>query len=98
MLLGAVAAIVAWTTGQLFTDHPTEGSILSIFINHKTLALVTMLVMIVGSAFRVWLVLKKLEDTKLKWIPFGFYLLAFLTVSVTGFLGGKMVFEYMLAL
>jgi hypothetical protein len=54
--------------------------------------------MIVGSAFRVWLVVKKLEDTKLKWIPFGFYLLAFLTVSITGFLGGKMVFEYMMAL
>lgn len=98
MLLGAVAAIVAWTTGQLFTDHPTEGAILSIFMNHKTLALVTMLVMIVGSAFRVWLVVKKLEDTKLKWIPFGFYLLAFLLVSITGFLGGKMVFEYMIAL
>jgi uncharacterized membrane protein len=96
MVLGALAAIAAWSTGQLFTDHPTEGAILNVFVRHKTAALITMTLMIIGSAFRIWLVVKRKEETRLKWIAFGFYLLAFATVSYTGLLGGSMVYEFML--
>lgn len=31
MILGTLAAIAAWLTGQLFTDHPYDGEILSVF-------------------------------------------------------------------
>ena len=98
MVLGTLAAIVAFTTGYLFTDHPTEGGILSVFEKHETGALITMIVMIIGSACRIWLVVKKKEETSLKWIPFVFYLLGFLAVSFTGFQGGRMVYEFLMAL
>lgn len=98
MILGALAAIAAWTTGHFFTDHPSQGAILGIFKKHQTGGFITMVLMIVGSAFRIFLAVRKLEETDLKWIAFGFYFLAFASVSYTGFVGGTMVYDYMMAL
>jgi Predicted membrane protein len=96
MILGTLAAIAAWSTGQLFTDHPSEGEILRVFVNHKTGGMITMIVMIIGSIFRIWLVVQKKEETRLKWIAFGFYLLGFAAVTFTGYMGGIMVYNFML--
>lgn len=98
MILGALAAIAAWSTGQLFTNEPTQGEVVSIFSKHETGALITMILMIIGSAFRIWLVVKKKEETHLKWIAFGFYMLAFAAVTFTGFMGGIMVYNFMMSL
>jgi uncharacterized membrane protein len=96
MVLGALAAIVAWSSGQLFAGEPTEGEIVRIFVRHKTGALVTMILMLIGAAFRIWLVVKKKEETRMKWIAFGFYFLGFVAVTFTGLMGGMMVYDFML--
>ena len=96
LILGTLAAIVAWSTGQLFTDHPSEGEILSIFEKHETGAWITLIVMIIGSAFRIWLMVQKKEATRLKWIAFSLYFLGFAAVSYTGFLGGIMVYTFLI--
>ena len=98
MVLGALSAIAAWSTGQLFTNEPTQGEIVRVFENHETGALITMILMIIGSAFRIYLMIRKKEETQLKWIAFGFYLLAFAAVTFTGFMGGTMVYNFMMAL
>ena len=98
MIVGALAAIAAWSTGQLFTNEPTQGEIVEVFEKHETGALITMILMIIGSAFRIWLVIKKKEETQLKWIAFGLYLLAFAAVTFTGFMGGTMVYNFMMSL
>ena len=98
LVLGALAAIAAWTTGQLFTDEPTQGAIVGIFEKHETGALITMILMIIGAAFRIWLVIKKKEETPLKWVAFTIYFLAFAAVCFTGFMGGTMVYDYMMPL
>jgi uncharacterized membrane protein len=98
MVVGALAAIAAWTTGQLFTGEPTQGAIVNIFQKHETGAMITMILIVLGAAFRTWLVLKKKEETQLKWVAFGLYLLAFAAVTFTGFMGGTMVFNYMMSL
>ena len=96
MLLGTLGAIAAFSTGQLFTDHPESGDILPPFLKHKTAALLTMIVMIIGSAFRIWLVAAKKEESVLKWVAFGFYFLGLVTVSFTGYMGGILVYEFIL--
>ncbi|MGC1389409.1 MAG: DUF2231 domain-containing protein [Bacteroidales bacterium] len=96
MVLGSLAAIAAWSSGHLFTEAPTQGEILKVFISHKTGALVTMIIIISGTIFRIWLMIKKKEDTPLKWIAFSFYLLAFITVTFTGYMGGIMVYDFMM--
>lgn len=98
MVLGSLAAIAGWSSGQLFTDHPAQGEILKVFQKHETGALVTMILIIVGTLFRIWLVVQKKEETPLKWIVFGFYLLAFAAVTFTGFMGGTMVYNFMIGL
>lgn len=96
MVLGSVAAIAAWGSGHLFTEAPTQGEILKIFIRHKTGALVTMILIIAGTIFRTWLIIKKKEENRLKWIAFIFYFLAFAAVSYTGYFGGIIVYNFML--
>lgn len=98
MVLGTLAAVAAWSSGQLFTIEPTEGSIAGVFKKHETGALITMILMIIGSAFRIWLVVKKKEETQLKWVAFTFYFLGFVAVTFTGFMGGTMVYDYMIGL
>jgi uncharacterized membrane protein len=98
MVLGTLAAIAAWSTGQLFTSEPNQGAIAEVFKKHETGALITMILMIIGSAFRIWLVVQKKEETQLKWVAFAFYLLGFAAVTFTGLMGGTMVYNYMMAL
>jgi uncharacterized membrane protein len=98
MVLGALAAIAAWSTGQLFTGEPTQGAIVDVFKKHETGAMITMILIIIGASFRIWLVVKKREETPLKWIVFGLYFLAFAAVTFTGFMGGTMVYNFMMGL
>ncbi len=98
MVLGAIAAVAAWTTGQLFTGHPEEGEIARVFENHETGALITMIIMLIGAALRIFIFIKKKEETQWKWVVFGFYFLGFAAVAFTAFMGGKMVYDFMLSL
>jgi uncharacterized membrane protein len=98
MILGSLAAIAGWATGHLFTEAPTQGEILNVFLRHKTGALITMVLIIAGTLFRIWLIIQKKEDTPLKWVVFCFYLLAFLAVTFTGYMGGTMVYNFMIGL
>jgi uncharacterized membrane protein len=98
MILGSLAAIAAWGSGQLFTEEPTQGEILKVFLKHETGALVTMILIVIGTLFRIWLVVKKKEESQMKWIVFGFYLLAFGAVTFTGYMGGTMVYNFMIGL
>jgi len=98
MILGTLAAIAAWSSGHLFTSEPSQGSIVEIFEKHEAGALITMLVMIIGSALRIWLVVQKKEETQLKWVVFGLYFLGCAAVTFTGFMGGTMVYNYMMTL
>jgi uncharacterized membrane protein len=98
MVLGALTAIAAWSTGHLFTNQPAQGAIVEIFKKHETGALITMILMVIGASLRTFLVVKKKEDTNLKWLVFGIYLSAFITVTFTGFMGGTMVYNYMMSL
>jgi uncharacterized membrane protein len=98
LILGALSAIAGWSTGKLFTTEPTQGAIVGIFEKHETGALITMLLIILSAAFRIFLLIKKKEETPLKWIAFALYFLAFAAVAFTGYLGGTMVYDYMMAL
>jgi uncharacterized membrane protein len=96
MVLGSLTAIAAWSSGHLFTEVPTQGEILKVFLRHETGAFVTMILIVAGTIFRIWLIVKKKEETHLKWIVFAFYLLAFAAVTFTGFMGGTMVYDFMM--
>jgi uncharacterized membrane protein len=96
MILGTLGAAAAFTTGHLFTSEPAEGEIVKVYSQHETGALITLIIMSIGSIVRIYYVVKKKEETPLKWIVFGLYLLGTIAVSFTGFMGGSMVYDYMM--
>jgi uncharacterized membrane protein len=98
MILGSLAVIAGWASGHLFTEGPTQGDILNVYLRHKTGALSTMILIVAGTLFRIWLMTQKKEESSLKWVVFGFYLLAFMAVSFTGYMGGTMVYNFMIGL
>ena len=98
MILGTLAAIAAWSTGQLFTNEPTQGAVMPVFERHETGALITMVIMIICSAFRIYLVVNRKEETMLKWVAFGIYFLGFSAVAFTGYMGGAMVYDFLMPL
>lgn len=98
MVLGTLAAGAAFLTGNLFTVEPTEGSIVGIFERHETFALITLLILTVGSLIRIGVMVLKKEQPFYKWLVFGLYFLGAVSVGITGFLGGSMVMDYMIGL
>lgn len=98
LLLGTLSAVVAWSTGKLFTNEPTQGPVMQIFEWHETGGLITMILMLLASAFRIYLVVEGKEETVLKWIAFGIYFLGFSAVAFTGYMGGSMVYDFMMPL
>lgn len=98
MVLGTLGAGAAYLTGQIFTSHPSDGAIMTVFERHETLALVTLLAITVGTLIRVGAILFKKEKPFYRWLVFGFYLLGAVFVAITGLLGGIMVMDYMMGL
>jgi uncharacterized membrane protein len=98
MILGTLAAWAAFATGHLFTSEPTEGDMVKIFARHETGALITILIMLAGSVLRLYMVIYKREGSYLKWLVFTLYCLGTVAVSFTGFMGGTMVYNYMMGL
>jgi uncharacterized membrane protein len=98
MILGALSAIAAWAAGQLFTNEPSGGAIAEIFEKHETAALITIIIITTGALLRVYMVFTKKEETVIKWAVFVLYLLAFGAVTYTGFMGGTMVYNFMMSL
>jgi uncharacterized membrane protein len=98
MVLGTLGAGAAYLTGNLFTIEPTEGAIVEVFERHETLALITLLIMAVGTAIRIGLLVLKVEKPAYRWLVFGLYFLGAAFVGATGFFGGSMVMDYMIGL
>lgn len=115
MILGTLAAVAGYLTGEFFTAETTEGVITSeMFKNafvkpsllnfsdmkeiHEIFAKTTMFIMIAASCIRIFLVLRKKEHSKLKWLVFGLFFIAVITVSLTGLLGGSLVYNIMIGM
>ena len=98
MVLGTLGAGAAFLTGHVFTTEPTEGSMVEIFGRHETLALVTLVIMTIGSLIRIGVIVLKKEKPLWQWVVFTLYLIGAVCVGITGFLGGSMVMDYMIGL
>jgi len=98
MIIGTLSAIAAFMSGNLFTYEPTQGEIVKVFSSHQTAALITVIIMSIGSTLRIYMTIAKKEQTLLKWIVFMFYFAGTASVGYTGYMGGTMVYNYMMSL
>jgi uncharacterized membrane protein len=95
LILGTLCAVVAWLTGTLFTSE-MSGSAGEIKDTHELFAWLTLGTLIATSALRILLLVQNKENSSLKWVAFALYGLAAIFVSITGFFGGTLVYNYML--
>jgi uncharacterized membrane protein len=97
LILGTLSALATWLTAILFTSE-MSGSAGKIKETHVLFALITLGILIATSAFRILLHSGNRENTKLKWVAFTLYALAMIFVSITGYYGGTLVYNYMMPL
>jgi uncharacterized membrane protein len=89
--LGALAALVAFGTGHLLTgdtidDAGHAGEM------HELFATLTVIAILVAVLFRIFLVIRKKDETQMKFLALGLFFLAFCFVAVTGYFGGLVVY------
>ena len=92
MVLGTLGAIAAVITGSFFTQK-VEGAALPLKETHELFANITMYILIAASAIRVFLVAKKKENNSLKWVVYFLFLCAVITITITGYKGGSIVYD-----
>lgn len=97
LIAGTVMAFLAWLSGNLFTSD-LEGKAGEIMERHELFAIITLGILIAASALRIFLKVKDRENTRLKWMAFILYCLGTVSVIITGFLGGTMVYNYMIGI
>jgi len=97
LIVGTLAACATWLSGGLFTSEMSgdSGRIRDI---HELFATITVGLSLATAALRTFMLLWKNENPSLKVLAFVLYALAALFVSITGFYGGSLVYNYMMPL
>ena len=96
-ILGVLATIFTVGTGYFLTS-PMDGEAGALREQHELFAFLTLGTIIVAAFFRILLVYLKKEETKLKYVALGIFFLSFIFVTITGHLGGTLVFEYLVGI
>lgn len=96
LVFGTLTAISAYMTGQLFTTD-MAGTAENIRQWHETFAGISMGLLILTASIRTFYCYKN-ECNKYKWFTVALYSVATVSVSITGYLGGTLVYNYMMPL
>ena len=96
-LAGAGGAIVAYLTGYFLTSQ-MEGEAGMMREKHEQFATATVIIVIVGAFYRILSSYRKNDSASNTYITLALSLLACIFVSVTGYLGGSLVIDYMIGL
>ena len=97
LLAGTVTALTALLSGLFFTSEMT-GSAGEVMETHELFAWLTISALVITSLLRIYMLKEKQDGSRLKWLAFGFYAAAAILVSITGFFGGTLVYNYMMPL
>jgi uncharacterized membrane protein len=89
--LGALAAIAAFATGHLFTGDTIDDAG-HVGEMHELFATLTLIAILVAVLFRIFLVIRKKDESSLKYLAMGLFFFAFCFVAVTGYYGGLVVY------
>lgn len=97
LVLATMASGFAWLSGYFLTGE-MAGEAGKVKESHELSATITTLSLIASLVFRLIVLKTGLQKSLFKWISFTLYGLAAVAVSITGFLGGRLVYEFMLPL
>jgi len=95
LLAGTVAAVVTWLSGALFTSE-MEGDAGRMRETHEMFASLTTVFLIITASLRLFTEIRKPAGTLFKKLVFGLYGLSAVSVAITGFYGGTLVYNYLM--
>ncbi|MDD2799413.1 MAG: DUF2231 domain-containing protein [Bacteroidales bacterium] len=94
LLLGALGATVAFVSGSLAGEGIEDGPLKAPMELHEDAALFTLLLSIALAFFRVVIFYFKYDRTWTKWASILVFTLLAGSVSLTGYLGGQLVYKH----
>jgi len=97
LIAGTLSAVISGLSGLLFTGD-MSGSAGEIKETHELFAWITVGLLVVTSIMKIILQIQKSTNPGLKWVSFVLYAMAAVSVSITGFFGGTLVYNYMMPL
>ena len=95
LLVGTLAALSAVITGTFFTGE-MKGAAAEVQETHELFAWITFGTLLAAAIVRIFLEVKKSENSLLKIMAFILYGIGAIAVSITGFYGGILVYDYMM--
>ncbi len=95
MILGTIGAAAAWFTGEYFTEKYT-GEAGELREEHELFSKITLYVMIAASLIRIYAVLARKQQKWLRWFIYLLFAAGTAAVAYCGFLGGTLVYEYLM--
>jgi uncharacterized membrane protein len=97
LIIGTLTAFFTLATGAVFTSEMT-GAAGRVKETHELFAWITLCTLVATTALQIFIKIKNSDSTNLKWLAFALYGLAAISVSITGFFGGTLVYNYMMPL
>lgn len=97
LIAGTLFAIPTVLSGILFTAA-LIGEAGDLKVRHEHFALITLSLAIITSGFRFYIVSTGKENTALKWVAHALYILTAACAGLTGYLGGILVYRYIMPL
>jgi len=98
-VVGMLVAIAAWGTGYFIAGATQmEGEAMQVKEQHELFATLSLVAVIVATIARIILVYQKTENTLFRYIPFGLSFVSVIFITITGYLGGKLVIDFMIGL
>jgi uncharacterized membrane protein len=97
LVTGTIAAIFSLLSGSLFTSE-LSGEAGEIRETHEMMAWITVVILVIASVFQMILNIRKADSRYFRIISLWLYGLGALSVSITGFYGGTLVYNYMMPL
>ncbi len=98
-ILGMLGAIAAWGTGYFIAGATQmEGEAMQVKEQHELFATLSLVSVIVATLARIILVYQKTDNTFYKYIPFGLSCISVIFITITGFLGGKLLIDFMIGI
>jgi uncharacterized membrane protein len=97
LITGTISAIVTLLSGTFFTSE-MAGEAGRIRDTHELLAWITVAILVVASAFQVFMIARKADSRTYRLISLGLFGLGAVSVGLTGFFGGTLVYNYMMPL
>lgn len=93
--IGTVAAVASYASGAFLTGD-LRGAAGVQQNTHEFYAEITVISALICTVFKIYLKAESKENTPLKWIAFVIYAVAAISVGITGYHGGVLVYDYLM--